>query len=341
MGYLARVILAATALVLVSAVGYWVLAEDVSRPSSAAHTATPTPVKVASAVPTSKVVRPTPTPIPPTPTPKGRSVSGRRDLSQVYRSSANRAYARARARHRESRMPKVPPTPTPRPTPTALPTPTPTRVPPTPTPTPLPPTPTPTPTPTQDDFVAYVGRIDAATRNRMRYSWRPGCPVPLEDLRLVTVRYWGFDGRPHMGELVIHERYAYAIVQVMHELYDAKFPIERMQLVDVYGGDDDRSMAANNTSAFNCRAVTGRPGVWSEHSYGRAIDINPVQNPYVTASGVVLPPAGQRYLDRTQALPGMIKPGDVVVRSFERIGWRWGGYWSDPKDYQHFSATGR
>ncbi len=165
--------------------------------------------------------------------------------------------------------------------------------------------------------------------------------MPLDELRLVTVRYWGFDGRPHMGELVIHERYAYAIVQVMHELYDARYPIERMQLVDVYGGDDDRSMAANNTSAFNCRSVTGRPGVWSEHSYGWAIDINPVQNPYVTASGVVLPSAGQRYLDRTQDLPGMIHPDDVVVRAFARIGWKWGGYWSDPKDYQHFSATGR
>ncbi len=123
----------------------------------------------------------------------------------------------------------------------------------------------------------------------MAWSWREGCPVPLADLRLLTVDHWGFDGREHTGELVIHEWEAGDVIVAMRRLYDARFPIRRMLLVDAYGGDDDRSMAANNTSAFNCREVTGQPGAWSEHSYGRAIDINPVQNPYVLDETVLLP----------------------------------------------------
>jgi len=109
----------------------------------------------------------------------------------------------------------------------------------------------------------------------------------------------------------------------------------------VYEADDDRSMAANNTSAFNCREVTGRPGVWSEHAYGRAIDINPIQNPYVTSKGDVLPPAGAEYVDRSRTAPGMIHEDDAVVRAFRGVGWVWGGSWTSVRDYQHFSATGR
>jgi hypothetical protein len=127
---------------------------------------------------------------------------------------------------------------------------------------------------------------------------------------------------------------------VFGSLFRARFPIRRMVLVDVYQGDDDGSMAANNTSAFNCRPVTGGTA-FSEHSYGWAIDINPVLNPYITSGGGVLPPEGERFADRTLDEPGMIHPGDVVVRAFASIGWRWGGSWSSIKDYQHFSATGR
>jgi hypothetical protein len=174
----------------------------------------------------------------------------------------------------------------------------------------------------------------------MAASWRPGCPVPVADLRLLTVDHWDFEGAERRGELVVHEDEAEAVLRAMDELYAARFPIERMVLVDVYGADDDASMAANNTSAFNCREVTGRPGVWSEHSYGRAIDINPVQNPYV-AGDTVLPPAGAAYADRAQDAPGMIHPDGPAVRAFAAADWSWGGYWDSPKDYQHFSSTGR
>lgn len=113
-----------------------------------------------------------------------------------------------------------------------------------------------------------------------------------------------------------------------------------MRLVDAYGADDHRSMNADNTSAFNCREVAGRPGVWSRHAYGRAIDINPVENPYVSGSHVS-PPAGRPYARRTPHRRGMIGPRSVVVRSFAGVGWEWGGFWAGTKDFQHFSASGR
>jgi hypothetical protein len=174
----------------------------------------------------------------------------------------------------------------------------------------------------------------------MRYSWRSGCPVAISDLRHLVLDHWGYDGRVHRGELVVHRDAVDAVTGVMRRLFALRFPIERMRMVDDYGGSDDRSMAANNTSAFNCRAVEGRPGVWSQHAYGRAIDINPLVNPYVSG-GRADPPQGQRYADRSVRAPGMIRAGDAVVRAFAAVGWGWGGYWRSGKDYQHFSSTGR
>jgi D-alanyl-D-alanine carboxypeptidase len=196
------------------------------------------------------------------------------------------------------------------------------------------------PVPAAVRFHGAVTVIDAATRARMRYSWRPGCPVGPSELRLLTVEHWGFDGRVHRGELVVHRRYAPALLRVLARLFADRFPIARMRLVDAYRGDDDRSVAANNTSAFNCRPVAGTSH-WSEHAYGRAIDLNPVQNPYVTASGRVTPPAAGPYADRGRRAPGMVHDGDATVRAFASIGWGWGGHWHGAKDYQHFSASGR
>lgn len=187
-------------------------------------------------------------------------------------------------------------------------------------------------------FQHSIEPISAELRSRMT-SWRPGCPVPLRDLRLLTVSHWGFDREPQRGRLIVNRRHAKDIVKVMHRLFDLKFPIERMRLIDRYGADDHRSMAANNTSAFNCRFVFGTTR-WSEHAYGRAIDINPIQNPAVEGSHVS-PPAGRPYADRSRRARGMIHAGDAVVRAFASVGWKWGGYWRPFIDYQHFSATGR
>ncbi len=173
----------------------------------------------------------------------------------------------------------------------------------------------------------------------MTNSWREGCPVGLDQLRLLTLDHWNYDDRVVTGELVIHEAWADEIVQVFGRLFNARFPIERMELVDLYEGSDDLSMAANNTSAFNCREIAWRPGVWSNHAIGEAIDINPLVNPYVSNTRI-LPPEGAAFADRSVQAKGGIYPGDVVTQAFAEIGWGWGGDWSSAKDWQHFSATG-
>jgi hypothetical protein len=182
------------------------------------------------------------------------------------------------------------------------------------------------------------GRKDL--RPLLRWSWRPGCPVPPERLRLVRVDHWGFDRKVHRGELVVHRDHARRILAVMERLFHARYPIERMRLVDAYRANDDRSMTANNTSAFNCRRVKGTSR-WSEHAFGLAVDVNPLRNPYVTAGGRVSPPAGRRWATRARAGAAMIRTGDKVVRAFRAAGWHWGGDWSGSRDYQHFSARNR
>jgi hypothetical protein len=171
-------------------------------------------------------------------------------------------------------------------------------------------------------------------------SWHPGCPVGLDDLRLLTVSHWGFDRKAHTGKLVVHEDVAEEVVSAMRALYDERFPIRRMRLVDAYGASDFASIEADNTSAFNCRYVDGT-NRWSEHAYGRAIDVNPIENPYVTSGGQVSHDASRTYVDRSRYRRGMAVPGGVLVGAFQSIGWGWGGSWSGAKDYQHFSASGR
>lgn len=153
------------------------------------------------------------------------------------------------------------------------------------------------------------------------------------------VRYRGFDGGAHVGVLVVNRRVAPDVATVFRRLYAARFPIRRMTPVAAFHGSDDASMAADNTSGFNCRRAVGGTG-WSEHAYGTAIDVNPVENPYVLG-GRVLPPAGRAYRDRVRVRPGMAVPGGVLVRAFASVGWKWGGRWASSPDYQHFSVSGR
>ena len=187
---------------------------------------------------------------------------------------------------------------------------------------------------------AYRGTISTVTAADLGSSWRSGCPVGPAQLRRVRVDYWGYDGKVHRGDLIIRSTEAQHVADAFGELYAARFQVARIHPVQRYGSDDDESMAANNTSAFNCRAVTGGTR-WSEHSYGTAIDINPIQNPYVTSSGTVLPPAGKPYADRSVKVPGMIHRKGIVRAAFAAIGWEWGGDWTDPKDYQHLSLNDR
>ncbi|WP_205705770.1 M15 family metallopeptidase [Kineococcus indalonis] len=153
----------------------------------------------------------------------------------------------------------------------------------------------------------------------------------------MTVTHLDFTGTPRTGRLVVRDDVAQAVADVFRDLYAQRFPVERIEPVEAYGGSDDASMAANNTSAFNCRATTGGTG-FSEHSYGTAIDLDPVQNPYVRGT-TVLPEAGRAHLERTPA-PGRVLAGDPVVEAFAARGFSWGGTWRTLKDYQHFSLSG-
>ena len=188
-------------------------------------------------------------------------------------------------------------------------------------------------------FRGTVERIDAAQAKRMTgVSWRPGCPVGLHDLRLLRLSHFGFDGTSRTGRLIAHRDVARDLVQVFRDLYAARVPIRRMVPVDAYGGSDFRSIEADNTSAFNCRYVEGTTR-WSNHAFGTAIDVNPIENPYVSG-GRTAHRASRPYIARTPRRPGMAYEGGALVRAFDRIGWGWGGRWTSVKDYQHFSATG-
>lgn len=185
-------------------------------------------------------------------------------------------------------------------------------------------------------FESSVSAISAKTQKIMeKYTWRPGCPVPLNDLAEVKVSYWGFDQKAHQGILIVNKSLAAEVISIFEAAYYHQFPIERMEPMDTFKGNDDAAMAVNNTSAFNCRAVTGKPGVFSQHSYGRAIDINTLINPYVKGEQV-LPPGGKKYMDRAKNYPGKITKDGFIYNEFTKRGWDWGGNWHDLQDYQHF-----
>ena len=201
------------------------------------------------------------------------------------------------------------------------------------------PPPTTAPAGTVGDGPAFRSSVAPVTAEELGASWREGCPVGPDELRNVTLAHHTGDGRVVDGVLVVHADHVDDVIDVFSALHDAAFPITSMRPVSEFGADDDQSMAADNSSAFNCRVISGTDR-WSEHAYGTAIDINPIRNPWVRGS-VVDPPAGAAYLDRNLDEPGLIKAGDVVTQAFAAIGWGWGGNWSSSKDYQHFSASGR
>ena len=186
----------------------------------------------------------------------------------------------------------------------------------------------------------FVGTVSRVTAAQLRYSYRAGCPVGPAQLRLLHVSYVGFDGKAHVGRIVVNAAVVSDVLTVFKQLYAERFPIRRMEPVDVFHGSDNASMAADNTSGFNCRyAVTTGPKVWSVHAYGEAIDVNTVENPY-KEGGRILPPAGAAYANRSDVRPGMAVPGGELVKAFASVGWFWGGRWTASPDYQHFSKTG-
>jgi hypothetical protein len=188
-------------------------------------------------------------------------------------------------------------------------------------------------------YHSNISHISTALLDEMNEkSWRGDCPRSISELRLVHVLHWSGPEEIRWGELVIAAEEAQNIVDIFEEIYLARFIIPQIRRIDHYEANDDLSMAANNTSAFNCRTIKGTE-VWSQHSFGDAIDINPLWNPWVRGS-IIDPPEAADFVDRSNLRPGMITDGDVVVRAFSSRGWKWGGHWNGKKDYQHFSVNG-
>jgi len=195
----------------------------------------------------------------------------------------------------------------------------------------------------------FAGRIRSPLPESMRRelrgtTWHPGCPVPLRDLALLRFNHVGFDGEVHRGPMVVHRSVAADVLGVFRTLFETGFPLKRVALASRFRPNADPDTRRNVTAAFNCRPVITPDGpqeTFSQHAWGLAVDVNPLQNPYVAADGSVRNRFARPYVDRSQDLPGMIHEGDVVVRAFAAIGWSWGGRWSGGRDYMHFSLTGR
>ena len=192
-------------------------------------------------------------------------------------------------------------------------------------------------------FEASISQITPQIKERMikGNSWKQGCPVELEDLRYLRMKHIDFNGKEKTGEMIVHGEVSDEVIKIFEALYDAGYPINQMRLVSDYKGSDWQSIEADNTSAFNCRKATGSKN-YSKHSYGKAIDINPIENPYIFRSGKSSHKASKPYLKRkrTSESPSqkaMLLSNDKAVQIFKKYGWLWGGDWSGVKDYQHFS----
>lgn len=192
----------------------------------------------------------------------------------------------------------------------------------------------------EDHF--YACPLDEELKNKITGLSYPAddtdAKISYDELRYVHVLYIDFDGKVAEGELICHRDIAQDLVEIFQELYLQRYPIERICLVDEYGADDEASMEANNTSCFNYRVIYGTDHL-SNHSYGKAIDINPFYNPYVFSRNgeIMVQPAGaEAYVDRSAENPYAIDEEDLCYQLFIQHGFQWGGNWSNSKDYQHF-----
>ena len=197
-----------------------------------------------------------------------------------------------------------------------------------------PPAPAPTPSPPTFEFmVAEVGADDLGA------SWHEGCPVDPADLRMLTVGLIGFDDKDHRGQIVVNADVVDDVVEVFRQLHAARFPVRKMKPIFTQAEYEDLETPDDNSTGFSCRNAVNSNAApsWSLHAYGHAIDIDPIENPYLDG-GRVIPSAGAAYTDRDTVRPGMAVPGGALVEAFRSVGWGWGASF---RDYQHFSTTGR
>jgi hypothetical protein len=196
-------------------------------------------------------------------------------------------------------------------------------------------------------FHASAQPLSAPVRNELVAArvWHNGCPAPLSQLRVLSVTYWGFDNRPHAGQLIANEAAVAPLSSVFRRLYQLRFPIRHLSIDDVYGPVASRPKDGDVSGSFECRDAVPSPctggtstGHWSMHAYGLAIDVNPRENPYV-GCGQSRDPTAVSYMNRLRLRKGMVTP--AVVEAFRSVGWGWGGSWTgNTKDYMHFSSTG-
>jgi hypothetical protein len=196
-------------------------------------------------------------------------------------------------------------------------------------------------------FHSSIKPVPAAVRQEVTAShhWYAACPVPFSGLRLLTVSYWGFDHRTHQGQLVVNAKVAPAVANAFQRLYAMRFPIHHMAIDDEYGPSRVQPADGDITYSFSCRQAVPSPctggtgtGSWSMHAYGEAVDINPVENPYV-GCGMTRDKTALSYVNRSRLRRGMVT--SAVLAAFQSVGWAWGGAWSgSTKDYMHFSANG-
>jgi len=192
------------------------------------------------------------------------------------------------------------------------------------------------------EYQSSISKITPEIKQRMikDNSWRKGCPVSLENLRYLRLTYKDFRGTDMTGELIVHKDVSTEVTQIFEALYEVDYPIHKMRLVSDYKGNDWQSIEADNTSAFNCRPATGSKK-WSKHAYGKAIDINPIENPYISRKGYISHKESLVYKKREHrknqyADKAVLVKGDKAIQIFKKYGWKWGGDWSGVKDYQHF-----
>lgn len=180
-----------------------------------------------------------------------------------------------------------------------------------------------------------IREIDEEIFSRIKgKSYKEGCTVPLDELRYLTVAHYDGEGNVKQGEIICNRAIAEDLADIFRNLFEERYPIESIRLIDEFDADDVKSMQANNTSCFNFRTIAGSKKL-SKHSLGMAIDINPLYNPYVKGA-VVSPAEGKPYADRKASFPYKIDENDLLYREFTAHGFTWGGNWKSLKDYQHF-----
>jgi hypothetical protein len=194
------------------------------------------------------------------------------------------------------------------------------------------------PDPEGDEFISAITSVPDGVLARS--TWTTDCPVPVDALRYVTIRFFGFDGLVHTGELIVHADVADDVVTVFSALHAAHFPLEEVRVIAREELDAPATGDGNVTSAFVCRPTVGSSR-WSEHAFGRALDVNPFHNPYVRGD-LVLPELASAYVDRSDVRPGMVLPDGPVTEAFASVGWDWGGDWNGAAtDPMHFSVSDR